>query len=162
MCFHIERPVSNQLTVKIFLPESQLLTTVLTRGIDSRLVICEYGIYVEWYRHGKTKLLGEKTVSTIFTFASMEPSGTFCGGNSATNCLSPARQSTSYSGRKSYRPYTYVCVCVCVCVSWHMCAVLKRALLRVLCYSHPCMTYHNSRIYLQCSMLQYKFLQFKH
>jgi len=47
MCFHIERPVSNQLTVKIFLPESQLLTTVLTRGIDSRLVICEYGIYVE-------------------------------------------------------------------------------------------------------------------
>jgi hypothetical protein len=143
--FHTERPVSSQLTVKVFFPKWQLLTTVLTCRIDSRLVMCEYGTYAEWYQQGKTKILGEKAVFTIPTFAGMKSSTNFCGGNSATNCLSPARQSTSYSGRKSYRP----CVCVCVCVCWHMCAFLKRVSLRVLWYSHPCMTYHNSRIYPQ-------------
>jgi len=157
MPFHTEMPVSSQLLLKVFFPEWRLLTTVLTRNIDSRLVMCEYGTYVEWYQHGKTKLLGEKAVFTISTFAGMESSRNFCGGNSATNCLSPARQSISYSDRKSYRPYTCVCVCVDICVPF----------LNEFCYVFCGIHIRAWRVTIQgytykCSMLQYKFLWLKH
>jgi hypothetical protein len=157
MCFHTERTVSNQLTVKVFFLEWQLLTTVLARGIESRLVMCEYGIYVEWYQHGKKKLLGEKAVSTISTFVCMESNTNSCGGNSATNCLSPTRQSTLYSGRKSYRPYTCVCVCFDLCVPFlnEFCYVFCGIHIRAWRVTIKEYTY-------KCSMLQYKFLQLEH